>query len=339
MHAKEICNADGASVMLPESPDRDIRIVASVGEKIDSIRGTTIPADSASGRVIATGEPVVLAGPQDAPGSSAAFMDDFGIAAAIIVPLRLNGQTSGALSVERQKGGRPFDPEDLRLLQSFATQASVALEYSDAQREVQRLAVYEDQERIARDLHDSVIQQLFAVGMSLQGVLRLVDDAPAAARIEQAVDDIDASIRSIRSTIFSLGQTARRAGLRADALAILSELSRTYDLQNRFEVRGLVDVNVGGDVADHLLATLREALSNVGRHAGATQVEVLIETTGDELVLRVRDNGVGMPERLERRSGLRNKSDRATRLDGRFTIGPGDDGTGTALEWAVAIRP
>jgi PAS domain S-box-containing protein len=204
-----------------------------------------------------------------------------------------------------------------------------------ALREAEReMAMLTDRERIARDLHDLVIQRLFATGMSLQAVVPLAPP-PAAERIQQAIDDLDGTIRDIRRAIFEL-QAHRLAGgsARQAVMEVVDELAPSLGFAPHVSFAGPVDALVTGEVAEHLLAALREMLANVARHAGASRASVDL-TVGDDIVLRVVDDGRGIGE-TTRRSGLANLAERASALGGRFTVGPGPQG-GTAATWRVPI--
>lgn len=335
-HAREILGGELATIALPDAQRETLTVKVAVGERRDEVLGQTVSvAESISGQALESGEPVNLA---YAPTEQRVFQPlarVAGIGPLVVVPLWLGGETYATLAVARNKGRPPFGDDDLRLLQSFATQASVALEYGAAQRLVQKIAVYEDQERIARDLHDSVIQQLFAVGMRLQGSVPLIEDESLASRIQDAVDTIDDAIRSIRSTIFSLSRPS--TGMRTGAQAALDEFSRAYRVEFGLEIGGPVDSAASDELCAEALASLREALSNVGRHARAQRVDVSLSVDDRQLVLRVADDGVGLPGRVPHGNGLRNMAERAERLGGAFSATARPDGTGTAIEWRVPV--
>jgi signal transduction histidine kinase len=227
-----------------------------------------------------------------------------------------------------------------RALGSFAAQAAVALELAERRRDSERFAVLEDRDRIARDLHDLVIQRLFATGMRLQSVLRLIrtDPEAAVARVDLAVDDLDATIRELRSTIYGLqAPVDGRPSLRARLLEVVDAGTQHLGFTPALRLDGLLDTLVPPDVAEHVLATVREALSNAARHAAAHQVEVGVALRGRTLRVVVEDDGVGVrPEAA--RSGLRNLAGRAAELDGVLLLEPGRLG-GTRLTWEVPVGP
>ena len=200
------------------------------------------------------------------------------------------------------------------------------------------LALVDDRERIARDLHDTVIQRLFAVGLSLQGAASRAGADPAFERMRQANDDIDDTSRDIRSAIFAL-HTRRPGGasLRDDVIAIVTEATRPLGFEPSVTFDGPIDSAASDAMHEHLAATLREALSNVVKHARATSVSVEVTVAGSELVLRVVDDGVGLGlGEPSSGNGLANMRDRAEGLGGRCTVSAASAG-GTIVEWRVPI--
>ena len=201
----------------------------------------------------------------------------------------------------------------------------------------ERFAVFEDRDRIARDLHDLVIQRLYATGMSLEGVSARLDESDHRRRVSSAVDALDETIKEIRSAIFSLHSRPATAepGLRARILEVADEAAGALGFAPGLRMAGSLDGTVPADAAEHLLAALREALSNAARHARADKVDIMVEA-GQELVLLVRDNGVGIKDLDHRRSGLANLAERAGLLGGTVRVGPADGG-GTELRWRVPL--
>jgi signal transduction histidine kinase len=259
----------------------------------------------------------------------------------VLVPLGTAGGAYGVLTAGRRPGAMPLAPAATGMLETFATQAGIALELAEHRRQAERVAVFEDRDRIARDLHDLVIQRLYATGMSLQGTIPLVG-AEAASRVNSAVDALDETIREIRSSIFAL-QTrteAKPASLRSRILQVVDEMTAVLGFPPALVLDGRLDDDVPHDVSEHLLSALREALSNAARHSGASRVDVRVSASA-ELSLTVRDNGSGIKD-TGRRSGLSNLEQRATKLGGSFRIESAAAG-GTVLDWrvplALAARP
>ena len=254
------------------------------------------------------------------------------------VPIRVRGSVFGNLYLTEKRGGDAFTEVDEELVVGLAAAAGVAIESARLNARIHELALVEDRERIARDLHDTVIQRLFATGLSLQGTLAMVRRSPdgAEARIEQAVDDLDLTVRHIRSAIFALESTrATREGLRDRVLTLTRESAGALGFEPTVLFAGPVDGALDTEHQPEALATLREALSNVGKHAHATRVDVEVTATDDELVLRVIDDGVGIAGPSPTSGhGLKNLAARAERLGGRFAVQAGLP-TGTVLQWQV----
>ena len=199
------------------------------------------------------------------------------------------------------------------------------------------LALVDDRERIARDLHDTVIQRLFAVGLSLQGALTRIANEAAFERIQLAVDEIDTTIRDIRSAIFSLHTRRTFAeSVRDDVLAVAREAARVLGFEPNVTFDGPVDNAVSAEIRDHLISILREALSNVTKHAHATRVDIEVSIEAGSVCLRVQDNGVGIDD-PGGGNGLVNMRERAAALGGEFRIARAAAGSGSQLEWRVPI--
>jgi signal transduction histidine kinase len=255
------------------------------------------------------------------------------------VPIRLRDQVYGNLYLTEKRGAAEFSVDDEALAVALAGAAAIAIENARLHARVRDLVLVEDRERIAADLHDTVIQRLFATGLGLEASVRLASPE-LAERIEQAVADLDETIRWIRSAIFAL-QAPRVAGrgLRSEILALATEAAAGLGFEPYVLLDGPLDHAVSDQLAGHLLATLREALSNVVRHAGATRVEVAVEVSGGgELVATVTDNGVGLV-RQERPGGrgLANMARRAEVLGGKLIFGAGEGGRGTSVTWRVPL--
>ena len=204
--------------------------------------------------------------------------------------------------------------------------------FREAQAELHTL---EDRERIARDLHDTVIQRLFAAGLALQATATRIGEDAVVRRIEDVVDQLDETIRELRYAIFGLEARGAGAGLREQLVRVIAEEQKGLGFEPRLVIDGSLE-SIGEDVATQLLATLREALSNVARHSRATSAEVAINVAQD-LVLRVADNGVGVPEDHRTGNGLRNMQSRAARLDGSMELSAAQP-RGTVLVWKVPLR-
>lgn len=247
----------------------------------------------------------------------------------------------------RKRSGAEFPVEiSLSPVRSGARTLVIAIvrdvsERSKAEEELARaradLALVEERERIARDLHDTVIQRLFAVGLSLQAALTRNSEGPAAERMRQAIDDIDETIRDIRSAIFALH--IRRPGgvsVRDDVIVVAHEAARALGFEPAVAFDGTIDSAATNSMHEHLVSTLREALSNVARHARATRVDVYVTITQRHLVLSVHDNGIGIAGVPSVGNGLANMRERAERLGGRCEMRSPQTG-GTSVEWRVPL--
>ena len=257
------------------------------------------------------------------------------------VPIKIRDEVFGNLYLTDKVDADEFSALDEELVVGLASAAAVAIDNARLHAKVQSLALVHDRERIARDLHDTVIQRLFAAGLSLQGTLRLVgdDDAEVAERIERAVDDLDLTIKHIRSAIFGLSTSARgEDGVGERMMSLLGEATAVLGFEPQMFFDGPVDTAVPDVIAADLLATLREALTNVARHAGATRVDVSL-AVGDEVVLSVADDGVGPPSTgASRGKGLGNMASRARRHGGTLELCAAGDGGGTVVTWRVPTQ-
>jgi signal transduction histidine kinase len=331
--AREICDAGFAAVSLARGDE--LVIVAVDGEYADILRGLHVRIDDVlAGPVFRRGVSLVLADATEA-ARDVMVPPPVEVGPALLVPLGTGAAARGVLSVANAPGGPVFADPAQRLLEAFAAQAAVALELAERSRDAERLVVLEDRDRIAKDLHDTVIQRLFATAMTLMTAIKITEKPEVASRVQRAVDDLDETIRQIRSTIFAL-QVAPggERSLRTRILAITDGTAESLGFAPAVRLEGLLDTVVSDEVGEQLLAVLHEALSNVARHAHARRVSVSVDV-GDHLVLRVVDDGVGIPPG-GRRSGLRNMAQRAQDLGGSFEARDRDGG-GSVLEWRVPL--
>ena len=253
---------------------------------------------------------------------------------AVVIPIRAHLAPVSALAALFDKSSPLNEASERDLLASFADQAALTLDRSQAVADRQDLALISDRERIARDLHDVVIQQLFATGLQLQGVASLVSTPEVARRIDETVTSLDDTIKAIRGTIFELNNK-QRSSLRSEILALVREYAPVLGFSPTVRTSGPIDSAVPSQVHDQVLAVLREAISNVARHALAESAEVEVLVSAHELVLRVADDGIGMPTD-PRESGLRNARRRAVDLGGDLDVLPGA-GRGTTLVWRIPL--
>jgi signal transduction histidine kinase len=256
---------------------------------------------------------------------------------AVAVPLYAHDVVIGVLVALREAGRAPFDPGEVPLLISFAEQATLALEMGEKSRTRRQLDVFADRDRIARDLHDHVIQRLFATGLQLQATLRRSTDPAVGRSIQQTVEELDETVRQIRTAIFDLHTTGdgARGGLRRRLLDTAAEAAAGSDVTPSVRMSGAVDTLVTPEIGAHAVAVVREAVSNAVRHAGGTAVTVTVEATHD-LLIDVVDDGIGIDPSAAR-SGLCNLEERARECAGELTVQAEQLG-GTRLSWRVPLR-
>jgi signal transduction histidine kinase len=335
--ALELSGADLVALALPTRDRQQLVIQHAAGAGAPEAIGLVLPVSaSVSGEVLTSGEAVVLEDFGHDERVAGAAREHMPLGPAIILPLGAPGDVRGVFTVGRDTGAMPLAPEAVEMVQTFAAQAGIALELAEHREDAERLAIFTDRDRIARDLHDLVIQRLYATGMSLQGAMPLLTRPEATTRVSSAVDALDETIREIRSAIFSLQSRgdAKHHGLRARVLEVVDEMTAALGFAPSLRLVGPLDEGVPADAGEQMLSALREALSNAARHAAAVRVDVTV-AVGDQLVLRVRDDGSGMGQ-VTRRSGLANLAERAADLGGELMIGPAQGG-GTQLEWRVPV--
>lgn len=309
--------AEADAGILVEAHDEGLWVLTSVGDAPPPgyLEGIDGPAQQA----LRSGEPIRVE------------HDPLFGRASLWVPVHDGEQVVAVLGAGRKT---VFTAREQRLLAGFGTQVSFAWSFDRVQADLQRLSLIEERERIGRDLHDTVIQRLFATGLSLQGTLRRCDDHPEVyARIDGAVDEIDRTVKEIRSTIFALqAQGDALRGARAQVLEVVDEVGKMLPRVPRVRFDGPIDQVVGRDVLAQLLPVVREALTNVAKHADAHDVEVELTVDRQRLQLRVLDDGIGIDPSAPRGFGLRNLVERARTVRAELQVGAGPDGRGTLVE-------
>lgn len=333
--ALDAADADAAVVVLPSVPHERGALVATAHLWVGDESGATAAAvaDAFSSRTLQPDAPQLV---DDLAGAAGRGPGDPATGPAMVVPLVGHERLIGALLLCRQRGRPAFTAAELSLACGFARQAVVAVEFAQARTDQERMLVLADRHRIARDLHDQVIQQLFATGLRLQQLAERVGPGPVASRLDTYVDELDSTISEIRSTVFGLRQetVAGPARLSFALRALVSELGEVLGFEPSSYLEEPLDL-VPDDVADDLLAAAREAITNIARHAQARRAEVTVTMPGTEVVLEVIDDGVGIGNAV-RRSGLTNLSERAMRHGGSFVATPGPSG-GTRVLWTASL--
>ncbi|WP_070013272.1 GAF domain-containing sensor histidine kinase, partial [Streptomyces abyssalis] len=337
--ARTILSADLGVLALPEEGGRALRVAVAAGTDAEHHRGLLLPREgSFAGAAMDAGKVTTSADVEHDPRITAGPPRWAGLGPAVAVPMIAEDAASGVLLLARAKPRPPFAEPQIAPLSAFAGQAAVAMELAERRRDAEQITLLEERDRIARDLHDLAIQRLFATGMTLQSAVRFVDHPKAGERLLRAVDDLDATIKIIRSTIFGLrahDNDSGGEGLRSRVTEAVQDVSSALGFTPVLRMEGLLDTDVPDGVADEAVAVLREALSNVARHAGANRVEVAAETTGEAFTLTVADDGTGIPEGAHH-SGLQNLADRAERLGGDMRLGT-PSGGGTRVTWRVPL--
>jgi signal transduction histidine kinase len=338
--AREASDADLATVTLRDEATGSLEVRVVSGGDTSDLVGAEWPADGGVvSAVLASGERVVVkdvavdrsaVGDADTP---VRWPEDGPLVA---LPLCAEGTVTGVLSLAwTQDREQAFLDTDVTLPVAFAEQAALALQVANAREDRARLAVFEDRDRIGRDLHDLVIQRLFAIGLTLENAARLAVRPEVEERITSAVDDIDYTIKDIRRSIFELGSgRGSLVALRTELVRIIDEQAVMLGFRPGLDTEGPVDSAVPDDVRSHLLAVLREGLSNAARHAKARSVDITLQV-GTEVTLTVTDDGVGIDDDVAT-SGIANLRERAERLGGACEVRRRTEG-GTRLHWSVPL--
>ncbi|MFG2491073.1 GAF domain-containing protein [Streptomyces caniferus] len=361
--AQEVAGADCAAVLLPVPSSADqLTVAVACGTGASRILGLRVPADgSLPGMAARSGRPVVSADlradPRAYPLGPGAVGDgtvhpsedeEPDGAARNGEPVEVHGPTvavplqvdtgCGALRLSRLAGRPAFDDAEVTLISGFADQAVIALELARRRAESEELTVLHDRDRIARDLHDLAIQRLFATGITLQSASRLIDRPEAAERVGRAVNDLDTTIKIIRSTIFGLrttGDGKGGSGLRRDLTETVQRAAGPLGFSPALRIDGPVDAAVPDGLAPHLVAVTAEALSNAARHAHARHLDVTLSVTADAVTLTVTDDGAGVGD-APHTGGLANMRARADMHGGRLAVET-PEGGGTRIVWRVPL--
>src|SRR5262245_9305178 len=340
--ARELSGSAAACVLLADN-ETDLAVHAVDGAVVEHLHGQTVPREGpAIARVLDEALPTTVPdlrslfdqadGPLDdqAPGDDAPI--DRKERPALLVPFRSSTNATGILLVVAPTPAP--SREDEYMLQTFADQAAIALDLAKARSDGEMLVVLAERDRIARDLHDVVIQRMFATGLMLQGAYRFAISPEVRERVEMAVNELDTTIRDLRTAIFELHQRTAKS-LRSELSELVAEYANVLGFAPRLSIKGPLHMTIDAQLRSQVLAVLREALSNVAKHAHATSVHLTLIATDHELIAQIADNGVGINEAAYE-SGLRNLRDRASKLGGSVTIEPAEP-RGTKIEWRVPL--
>lgn len=332
--AREVADARVVGLVLLGWDDKWVLEVAD-GDMANDLVGTVMPAEGRAVGVIESGHGLLVGDLSNEPNMLVPQMRRYG--PALYAPLVAGEHTMGVLLLMRDKGERPFTGDDLTMAQTFAGQATLALQLAESRRRAEDAELLEDRQRIARDLHDLVVQELFAMGMRLSRV-RSTSAPSVGAQIDSSLESLDRVVRQIRATIRALRDPDEPTGLldRIHGEAARSRSALGFEPGLTVHVDGDIDVLVPPDIADDVVAVVREGLSNAARHARPSHVEVRVAITPMAVTVEVIDDGRGLAEGSSRRSGLDNLSERARRHGGGCTASTSPSG-GTALRWQVPL--
>lgn len=336
--ARELADAEQVIVLLPSDPDQEpadndtLTVATAVGLDAEAVLGQDVPVTgSTTGQVFRSGTAIMA----DSFRYPIESFTDIGDRAAIVLPLRTADGVVGVIAVARHVDQPRFDNAQLKLMDDFAHHAALALTVSEARRRAQEFTVLADRDRIARDLHDHVIQRLFAAGMDLQGAAARARPPEVSQRLARIVDDLQATVDDIRTTIFNLQTSAAtKPDFRARIQAVIAEITDNRDIHTTVRIEGPMTA-VGPSLAGTAEAVLIEAISNTVRHSGATRLTVTV-TVDDDVIIDVLDNGHGIPADNQRHSGLANMTDRAVQAGGTCQISSPPTG-GTHLRWTAPL--
>ncbi|MET8428928.1 GAF domain-containing protein [Nocardia sp. NPDC004860] len=335
-HVRTLTQAERAFLAVDDDPDmpaeEELRIARWAGPGDGPSSPVARTTGTAIGRVFTEGTPLSF---DDASGIDLGKpLSDPG--PTLILPLHAQGSTFGVLVIVRPISAPPFSDEILELAAAFTEQAALAIQLAEAQQRVRELDVLTDRDRIARDLHDHVIQRLFAAGLSLQGTIARTRAPEIRRRLTDVVNDLQDVVQEIRTSIFDLhGGNGQTPGLRQRLEHVIAQHTADIDLRTSLRTSGPLSV-VAPVLADHAEAVVREAVSNAVRHADAHSLAVTVDVA-DDLTITVSDDGTGIPDNITP-SGLSNLARRAQELGGTFTILPNPDDTGTRLRWSAPLH-
>ena len=339
--AERACTLTGAEqaiVLVPVEADLPVDEVdtlvvsAAVGLYASDVIGQRVPVDgSTSGAVFRSGQPLIT----EALSYPIQAFTDVGQRPAIVMPLRAHDDIAGVIAIARGTDEPPFNSSDLELVGDFATHAAIALVLAAGRENARLRTILAERERIAHDLHDHVIQRLFAAGMDLQGTLARARSPEVAERLNRTLDDLQTIIEDIRTTIFQLkSPLGRDSGFRHRIQQVVADLTEARDIVTTVRIHGPMTV-VGDELAEHAEAVTSEAISNALRHSGASKLTIEVDVA-DMLTVDIIDNGCGISVDNPRFSGLANMKHRAEKLGGSCEISTPPEG-GTRVHWTAPL--
>jgi signal transduction histidine kinase len=321
-----------ALIVAPAAAGSGYTVAGAAGDRSSLFAGRSLVLDAPELQdVLDGGEPVLLD-----DGGTLLGEADAGISGPLLaVALSTQGAHHGLLLLVRGPGEVHFARTDIEMGAVFGSHVALALELARVHRLREELLVFTDRDRIARDLHDLVIQRLFAAGLSVQSLTRFTKDELALERIRTITGELDEAIRSLRDTIYSLRSNSGDIELLSGRIRRVARSSaKSMPFTPRLTITGPVDA-VTPEKADNVVAVVSEGLSNAIRHSGADAISVSVAVIKGRVTVVITDNGSGFTQ-PEKRNGLANLEDRARMLDGECTITSAPD-AGTSLEWSVPL--
>jgi PAS domain S-box-containing protein len=327
---------DAQVVIIARVMGGEIKVIAGVGPAVQLVGGVPLPSDSFVAQVIGRGVTSEAAHRSDA--SNVEVSNDMPDGPTLGVPVVVNGMTVGAMTFVRAYDARPYGVADRLFAETLAAQVAIAFEFERARADRELVMLSGDRERIARDLHDLVVQRIFGAGISLQSALARIEGGFVSDRVNSAIDQLDETIREIRNTIFSLNNPIiGNDELRAQVLDLADRATESLDCAPTVVFEIAPHVMIPQVVCQHVVAVVREGLSNIARHAHAGAVDVSLVVDESALTIVIVDDGIGLKD-VSRSSGLENLATRAKSLDGGFNVAARASG-GTQLEWTVPLTP
>ncbi len=343
--ARQVADADVVTVVLPSADSQRLIVEVASGQGAEELTALTSPIENTLvGLAFNSGRPVLVADVAEDVRYTVHLSEVVPVGPVMVLPLGGSQRTRGALVIGRLRGRHRFTDADLEMATTFAHHAAIALELADARADQQRIVLLEDRDRIARDLHDHVIQRLFALGLTVQSVANKLGPTDQAARLSQVVVDMDETIRQTRTSIFQLrGPLGPETGsARTRLLRVAAEVAPLLGFEPGIRFAGPIDSTVPESLVEELVAVLREGLTNIARHADAARVEVQVTTTAAEVSMSITDDGIGIGD-TDRRSGLANLRERAEQHAGALVLADGLTTTlhpsrkGTRLLWTTPL--
>ncbi|MGN6220840.1 MAG: GAF domain-containing protein [Microbacterium sp.] len=333
----DLPHIDKVSILLADEGTSTLRVAAARGVDEARLRGRTMDAGiTCADDVIRTGTARLL--PRESAQDDGEYplrvVDDGQVGPAVVAPLRTQARLWGVVCLARHPDLPRFTTTELDSMVDFASRATIALELAQAREEGERALLADDRRRIARDLHDHVIQQLFGTGLTLQAVAGTLPAGSDADRLTQSIDQLDDAISQIRTVVFALSRRDE-SSLRHRVLDVVADVSSAARRPPAIRFTGPVDHAVTGPIADDVVAVARELLSNAVRHSRADRISVEVAFADNVVVVLVEDDGIGIPDG-GRRSGLRNLAERAAARDGDFVVESTEGAT--SIRWSAPVR-